>query len=182
MFQEGASNAHNEHDGDTPIVVDKLKEGSKRFHSSEASTTVEKYTYHRKKKLMQKKFGPSSHCSNSVEYVLHTQQVEKSTKQEVAVDLSENAEVQPTAVSSKKIGKNKLIAVSSKRIGKNKLTAASSKKIGKNKVLTESSATAMSSKVIVKNSFPSGYSSVKNTSGREVMKVTSAVQSMTFPH
>ncbi|KAH9694162.1 Histone-lysine N-methyltransferase ATXR7 [Citrus sinensis] len=144
---EGASNAHNEHHGDTSTVVDKLKEGSKRFHSSEASTMVEKYTYHRKKKLLRKKFGSPSNCSNSVENAFQTEHVEKSRKQGVAGDVFENAKVQPSAVSSKKIGKNKLIDASSKKIGANKFTSVPSKMIGKNKVTAESSASAGSSKV-----------------------------------
>lgn len=179
MFQEGASNAHNEHHGDTSTVVDKLKEGSKRFHSSEASTMVEKYTYHRKKKLW-KKFGSPSNCSNSVENAFRTEHVEKSRKQGVAGDVFENAKVQPSAVSSKKIGKNKLIDASSKKIGANKFTAVPSKMIGKNKVTAESSASAGLSKV--KSKLPSGYSSAKSTISQKVMKVTSAVQSMTIPH
>lgn len=179
MFQEGASNAHNEHHGDTSTVVDKLKEGSKRFHSSEASTMVEKYTYHRKKKLW-KKFGSPSNCSNSVENAFQTEHVEKSRKQGVAGDVFENAKVQPSAVSSKKIGKNKLIDASSKKIGANKFTAVPSKMIGKNKVTAESSASAGLSKV--KSKLPSGYSSAKSTISQKVMKVTSAVQSMTIPH
>ncbi|KAH9759883.1 Histone-lysine N-methyltransferase ATXR7 [Citrus sinensis] len=171
---EGASNAHNEHHGDTSTVVDKLKEGSKRFHSSEASTMVEKYTYHRKKKLLRKKFGSPSNCSNSVENAFQTEHVEKSRKQGVAGDVFENAKVQPSAVSSKKIGKNKLIDASSKKIGANKFTAVPSKMIGKNKVTAESSASAGSSKV--KSKLPSGYSSAKSTISQKVMKVTSAVQ------
>lgn len=178
MFQEGASNAHNEHHGDTSTVVDKLKEGSKRFHSSEASTMVEKYTYHRKKKLLRKKFGSPSNCS--VENAFQTEHVEKSRKQGVAGDVFENAKVPPSAVSSKKIGKNKLIDASSKKIGANKFTAVPSKMIGKNKVTAESSASAGSSKV--KSKLPSGYSSAKSTISQKVMKVTSAVQSMTIPH
>lgn len=178
MFQEGASNAHNEHHGDTSTVVDKLKEGSKRFYSSEASTMVEKYTYHRKKKLLRKKFGSPSNCS--VENAFQTEHVEKSRKQGVAGDVFENAKVQPSAVSSKKIGKNKLIDASSKKIGANKFTAVPSKMIGKNKVTAESSASAGSSKV--KSKLPSGYSSAKSTISQKVMKVTSAVQSMTIPH
>ncbi|KAH9694158.1 Histone-lysine N-methyltransferase ATXR7 [Citrus sinensis] len=171
---EGASNAHNEHHGDTSTVVDKLKEGSKRFHSSEASTMVEKYTYHRKKKLLRKKFGSPSNCSNSVENAFQTEHVEKSRKQGVAGDVFENAKVQPSAVSSKKIGKNKLIDASSKKIGANKFTSVPSKMIGKNKVTAESSASAGSSKV--KSKLPSGYSSAKSTISQKVMKVTSAVQ------
>lgn len=180
MFQEGASNTHNEHHGDTSTVIDKLKEGSKRFHSSEASTMVEKYTYHRKKKLLRKKFGSPSNCSNSVENAFQTEHVEKSRKQGVAGDVFENAKVQPSAVSSKKIGKNKLIDASSKKIGANKFTAVPSKMIGKNKVTAQSSASVGSSKV--KSKLPSGYSSAKSTISQKVMKVTSAVQSMTIPH
>lgn len=158
VFQEGASNAYDEHCADTSAVVDKIRDRSKQFHSSEASTTAEKYTYYRKKRLMRKKFESSPHCSNSVDYAFQTP-LEKSKKQEAAGDLSKNTEVQSTAVSSEKIGKRKVLTKSSptaKRSSKkhNLPCAASSAK---------------------------GPSSAKSTRGRKVMKVPRAVQSMLFP-
>ncbi|KAJ4702393.1 Histone-lysine N-methyltransferase [Melia azedarach] len=151
--REGASNAYDEHCADTSAVVDKIRDRSKQFHSSEASTTAEKYTYYRKKRLMRKKFESSPHCSNSVDYAFQTP-LEKSKKQEAAGDLSKNTEVQSTAVSSEKIGKRKVLTKSSptaKRSSKkhNLPCAASSAK---------------------------GPSSAKSTRGRKVMKVPRAVQ------
>ncbi|KAJ0024268.1 hypothetical protein Pint_09397 [Pistacia integerrima] len=146
---EGASNAYNDH-GDSLAVSDKVREGSKKFHGSEASTVVEKYTYYRKKKLTRKKFGPSSICLTPVQYGLATQPVEKLRKQAVQTDVFENEGVERSALPSKKIMKNK--------------------------ARTEPSHNAKSSKVIAKINLPGNHSSSKTTSGRKVMKVSRTVQ------
>ncbi|KAK1592342.1 hypothetical protein Q3G72_023331 [Acer saccharum] len=144
--EEGPSGAYNKHRGDVSNEVDKLKEVS-------ASTSIEKYTYQRKKKLMRKKIGLSSLPSTPVDYGLQSQPAEKSKKQEVPGDVSDNAEAEASVVSSKKIGKTK--------------------------VLTKSSHNARSSKVIIKSNLISDNSSKRNKSSQKVMKASRTVQRRT---
>ena len=103
---------------------------------------------------MRKKIGLSSLPSTPVDYGLHTQPAEKSKKQEVPGDVSDNAEAEASVVSSKKIGKTK--------------------------VLTKSSHNARSSKVIIKSNLISDNSSKRNKSSQKVMKVSHTVQSTSF--
>ncbi|KAK3187912.1 hypothetical protein Dsin_027473 [Dipteronia sinensis] len=141
--EEGPSGAYNKHRGDVSNGVDKLKEVS-------AFTSIEKYTYQRKKRLMRKKIGLSSLSSTPVDYGLQTQPAEKSKKQGVPGDASDNAKAEATV--------------------------ASSKKTGKTKVLTKSSHNARSSKVIVKSNLSSDNSSKGNKSSQKLMKVSRTVQ------
>ncbi|KAL5780971.1 hypothetical protein ACOSQ2_011708 [Xanthoceras sorbifolium] len=159
--KEGASGAYNKHHGYVPNQVDELGEVS-------ASTSIEKYTYQRKKKLMRKKVGLPSLPSTPVDYGLQTQPAEKSKKQEASGDVSDNAGAEVSAVSSKRIGKNKVPTKSSH-------IARSSKVIVKSNLSSDHSPTrniARSSKVIVKSNLSSDHSPTRNRSGRKVMKVS----------
>lgn len=114
-----------------------------------------KYTYYRKKKLVRKKLGSSSHFVTPANAGLQNQPVEKSRKRDVVGDVAENVELKPAFVTSKK----------------NEMT----------KGQTELSVNARPLKAIVKSNSPSDHSLAKNASRRKVMKIVPAVHSMSFP-
>ncbi|KAF9686548.1 hypothetical protein SADUNF_Sadunf02G0000700 [Salix dunnii] len=83
----------------------KFTEGSNKFHSQESSVVSlvsGKYTYHRKRKLVGKKLGSSSHSTSTVDAGLLKQPVEKSRKQDVLSEVSENVVIQPVKTPKKK--------------------------------------------------------------------------------
>uniref|UniRef100_A0A6N2K2R6 [histone H3]-lysine(4) N-trimethyltransferase n=1 Tax=Salix viminalis TaxID=40686 RepID=A0A6N2K2R6_SALVM len=83
----------------------KFTEESNKFHSPDSSVVSlvsGKYTYHRKRKLVGKKLGSSSHSTSTVDAGLLKQPVEKSRKQDVLSNVSENVVIQPVKTRKKK--------------------------------------------------------------------------------
>ncbi|KAJ6731260.1 HISTONE-LYSINE N-METHYLTRANSFERASE SETD1 [Salix viminalis] len=83
----------------------KFTEESNKFHSPDSSVVSlvsGKYTYHRKRKLVGKKLGSSSHSTSTVDAGLLKQPVEKSRKQDVLSNVSENVVIQPVKTPKKK--------------------------------------------------------------------------------
>ncbi|KAL4650567.1 hypothetical protein ACB092_01G096400 [Castanea dentata] len=99
-IEEGEFDASEEHSGNS------LTSLSKHIHSLASlkeSQVVGKYIYYRKKKISRKKLGPTPHCLIPVDAGVRSQSAEKSRKQ-VACKVSETAEVETTAVGTKKLG------------------------------------------------------------------------------
>jgi hypothetical protein len=111
--------------------------------------------YYRKKKLSRKKLGPISQSLIPVDAGVRSQSAEKSRKH-VAGNVSETAEVETAAVSSKKLGAKS------------------------NKIQTKLSVNARPSRVVIKSSLPGDRSSAKNASGQRGMKVAHTFPSMSL--
>ncbi|KAJ6953213.1 hypothetical protein NC652_005038 [Populus alba x Populus x berolinensis] len=140
----------------------KFTEGSNRFLSPDSSVlslVSGKYTYHRKRKrkLVGKKLGSSSHSTTTVDPGLLKQPVEKSRKQDVLSDASENVVVQPVKTPKKK---GQASSVDARPL---KATIA------------ESSVNVGPSKATVKSTLKRDQSLPKNISHRKVMKIARAV-------
>ncbi|XP_061969503.1 histone-lysine N-methyltransferase ATXR7-like isoform X1 [Populus nigra] len=138
----------------------KFTEGSNKFHSLDSSVlslVSGKYTYHRKRKLVGKKLGSSSHSTTTVDSGLLKQPVEKSRKQDVLSDVSENVVFQPVKTPKKK---GQASSVDAKPL---KATIA------------ESSLNVGPSKATVKSTLKRDQSLPKNISRRKVMKIAQAV-------
>ncbi|KAJ6336587.1 hypothetical protein OIU76_006463 [Salix suchowensis] len=84
----------------------KFTEESNKFHSPDSSVVSlvsGKYTYHRKRKLVGKKLGSSSHSTSTVDAGLLKQPVEKSRKQDVLSNVSENVVIQPQTIAESSV-------------------------------------------------------------------------------
>lgn len=105
---------------------------------------VDKYTYHRKKKLSRKRLGSSLQLT-SVDAELQNHLVDKPKNRHVSGDVMGTAEVKTAAVTCEKIGLKKC---QTERSGK----AASLQPVGK-----------------LKSSLPGDHSAAKNSSGKVTM-------------
>ncbi|GKV33320.1 hypothetical protein SLEP1_g41844 [Rubroshorea leprosula] len=107
--------AYKECPGDTNSVLEKLREGSRKYQtsgSSELSLVIGKYTYYRKKKLVHKKLE-SSKFSTPVDHGSTNQIVDNPRKRKVSIDMVENEESETVAVAPKKIRTDKSLTESS---------------------------------------------------------------------
>ncbi|KAL9358353.1 hypothetical protein Peur_046476 [Populus x canadensis] len=152
----------------------KFKEGSNKFHSPDSSVlslVSGKYTYHRKRKLVGKKLGSSSHSTTTVDSGLLKQPVEKSRKQDVLSDVSENVVVQPVKTPKKKGQASSIDAKPLKAtIAESSVNARPLKA-----TIAESSVNVGPSKATVKSTLKRDQSLPKNISRRKVMKIARAV-------
>ncbi|CAK7345934.1 unnamed protein product [Dovyalis caffra] len=143
----------------------KLTEGSRKFHnpdSSVLSLASGKYTYHRKKKLAGKKLGLSGHSTTTVDAGSQKWPMEKSRKQDILRDVSENVVVQPVVTPKKK--------EITKGQAESSVNACHSKA-----VVTELSVNARPSKAAVRNTLKRDRSLPKNAGHQKVMKIAQAV-------
>ncbi|KAH8514914.1 hypothetical protein H0E87_003677 [Populus deltoides] len=152
----------------------KFTEGSNKFHSPDSSVlslVSGKYTYHRKRKLVGKKLGSSSHSTTTVDSGLLKQPVEKSRKQDVLSDVSENVVVQPVKTPKKKGQASSIDAKPLKAtIAESSVNARPLKA-----TIAESSVNVGPSKATVKSTLKRDQSLPKNISRRKVMKIARAV-------
>ncbi|GMN46851.1 hypothetical protein TIFTF001_016035 [Ficus carica] len=106
-YEGGAQKANRKHPAGSSLLLDKLCEESEccpNSTSEKISTTVDKYTYYRKKS--QKKFGSSSKFV-TLDDGGCKQLAERSRKEHVSGDGPKAAKVQVAVTSSKKIGPKK---------------------------------------------------------------------------
>ncbi|KAJ9186261.1 hypothetical protein P3X46_001859 [Hevea brasiliensis] len=148
---EGTYITNKEHDSTTIASLEKVKEGSRKFNSSDSTEmplVTGKYTYHRKKKLAWKKLGSSSQSLTQVDAGLQHQPVEKSRKHQIVREVAENVAVEP------------VVATLKKEITKGQ---------------TELSVNARPLKTNVKSSSPSNQSLAKNATHQKVIKIKRTV-------
>ena len=153
-----------------------------------------KYTYHRKRKLVGKKLGSSSHSTNTVDAGLLKQPVEKSRKQDVLSNVSKNAVIQPVKTPKKKeLTKGQAssvdarplkatIAESSVNARPLKATTAESSVNARplKATIAESSVNVRPLKATVKSTLKRDQSVPKNTSCRKSMKIARTANGIAF--
>jgi hypothetical protein len=126
--------------------------------------------------LAGKKLGSSSHSTTTVDSGLLKQPVEKSRKQDVLSDVSENVVVQPVKTLKKK---GQASSVDAKPL---KATIAESSVNARplKATIAESSVNVGPSKATVKSTLKRDQSLPKNISRRKVMKIARAVNGIAF--
>ncbi|OMO80070.1 hypothetical protein CCACVL1_13179 [Corchorus capsularis] len=148
--EKRAFSADRENLASSSTIHEKLRDGSKKSHSSgssELSLATDKNTYCRKKKLIRKKIEP---LQSTIANGSQNQPVERPRKKEASRNLLDQSDPEPTAATSKEVGINKRVS--------------------------QASTVSRSSKAIAKCSLPNGHSLPKSASARKTTKVSPAVQ------